>query len=221
MGLLTLADFRTRLQRIIGNRGLANPELDSYINLGYSTLAGLVEFENHKVCAIFNTTVGVYRYQPPTRMLGIIALVDNTTPRRLRKIDLRNFAAMERDTPSGTQHRGQPRVWSRRRGAIMLWPTPDAVYQIEAYYYEDFISLSDAAHVTQAAGTWDWAVICFASYIAFAELGEDERSESWYDKGVRYARDRQKDGEWEVGSENVGFAIARTEGHISDFTALP
>lgn len=223
MGLLTLERMEDRLQKILGNRGLTEPVLRDYVQLGYTEVVGHLEFESEKVCAHFLTTDGVSEYTLPENLLGVISVTRLGTTaerdRRLRRADLRNFAAMQRSTLTEVR-RGAPEIWSRRRGAFLLWPTPDAEYRIDVYFYQEMPLLEEPTDTTIIPGSFDWSVICFAAYIGFAEHGEDATSDQWYQKGIIHMRSRKTDADYEQGTESLPAYFTRNERDVTSMRPL-
>lgn len=219
MGALTRARFRARLQNILGNRGF-DSELDDWLQMGMSQVVGYVEFEEQKVCAIANTVIGQYAYQSPPRLLGVLSVRDHTNERFLRKIDFSNFYRLQlRDGMNAAN--GQPRYWTRRKGAIMIWPRPAGVYELEIAYLEDPEPLIEDDQTTRFPATWDWPILCFAAHTAFAELGEESRADVWLKRAISSTRSRMTDEELGAGAENVGFGVARRESELYDIQDVP
>lgn len=223
MGLMTLERLEARLQKILGNRGLDELVLRDYIQLGYTEVVGHLEFESEKVCAHFLTVDGTSEYSLPEGLLGVISVtrLGNNEARdfRLRRSDLRNFAAMQRSTATEVR-RGAPEIWARRRGAFLLWPTPDAEYRVDVYYYQEMPLLEAAEDTTIIPGSFDWSIICFAAYIGFSEHGEDATADQWYQKGIIHMRSRKTDADYEQGTEALPAYFTRNERDITDMRRL-
>lgn len=195
MGLLSLDRLRAHLQRILGNRGFDNVDIDEWLNLGQLGITGYIEFDDLKETAVLTTIDGTGSYSEPPRLQGIISMFDRSNETRIRKISLKNF-------PLHSDESGKPTGYARKGGAILLHPVPDGAYEVEVSYLASPAPIGVGG--TSLDPQWDWGVLGLAAHYAFSSLGEDNRADAWLNRALAHIRSRMTDEEMEMGAEYKG-----------------
>jgi hypothetical protein len=212
MGALTLDRFRTLT--------LANPALQrqatidkdmltDWVNLAYFEVTGAVDFESLNRCAFINTVSTVSVYNMPVRFLGMISIQDRTTKGKLIRTGLRNLQRMTHDST------GYPRYWARKEGGVVLWPVPDAVYQLFAYYIAEPARLVNPTDVTVLPSTWDSSILMLTQSYGLLNFNEFEAADRLRATAFANLGSRMKDADFAEPMEGP-LNVARSWADISN-----
>lgn len=192
MGNYTLAQFRDRLQKTLGNKGFTDPELDVWINAGYAEVSGAVQFEfAYPSIASVNIAEGTSEGVGLDALASIESVTIDEEGIVLVRTSVENIRARQKE---GRQ-RGKPQYYARYGNSLVVYPVADKAYTVTVVGEGDPSPLSNEDERTPFHSTWDNAVHMFAAAQAFFDLGEDERGLFWFDRAVRYAGSRKTDAE--------------------------
>ena len=202
MGAWALSDFRDELAAVFSSRGITNPQYTRWINLAKREVESAIQFEALQSAQYFSTVADQRAYAMPTDFLSIISILDRTSNQALIRTDIENIELRRyRST-------GAPKFWARRGNELLLSPTPDSVYEIEALLNVESAELSADADVTSIPNYWDNAIFLLAAHYGWLILGEIEMAEKWMERYLNYMRSRLQDSDWEGTSRSEPVRIA-------------
>jgi len=201
MGAIALSTYRSDLQSALGDRGLDNTRLDSWINQGYYDLAGAVDFEVMDTNSTVATVSSVQTITTPTNALIVKFLKDTTSDNLLGwlpKMELFRRAI----TPTA-----QPKYWTRHAASIYLSPVPDAAYNMFIVYKKPPTKLTAVGDVSTFADTWDTAVFQLAVHHALLALGEEQRAVAWLQRAILYIQSRMTETDLHAEASGLGASL--------------
>lgn len=211
MGYLTLQQFRDSLNLSLGpNRQTGNERLDAWINLAYFETASETEFEGLKMSATAVTVASQASYSLPDDLMSIISVADLTNDRRLVKLGLHNYHLKDRNVE------GDPRYYARRKRVMYLWPTPDAVFNLEVYYLEEICPMELASDVTVFPQSYDAVVLRKAKKFAWEDLGNEQKA-NYYEAQSQRSMSRLPSDTEEADEITAPLTVARS---LSDITEM-
>lgn len=194
MGLMRLDDFREEVVANLGDRGLTNRRVDSWVNFAYRELCGALEFEELRFEQKTTTVPGVRLYEFPEKFLGIVAVADVTNKRRLERLDAADLLLKDKTIT------GPPTHWGRRAKALVLWPVPDGQYELNAIFFREPDLLVNGTDTTVIPATWDTAIVLLATHYGLLALGRTEMdfnaADRYFQRYIAYVRSRKTDSEW-------------------------
>lgn len=171
MGLKTLAEFRGRLQFMLGNRGFEDSTLDNWINEGISDLTAQKDFDE-----LTNVIEGeipngnsVVAWVGNPAIDGILEL--RTEDNLLTRIGFARFTQL--DPTETSEH---PLYWCRIDGLVTVWPKTKGVVKVAGIYLARHPTLSNPAEVTQIDARWDRVIELMAAHHALIDLEEADRA---------------------------------------------
>lgn len=213
MGHLTLANFRTRMSRPLGNRtGLTDEEKNLWINAGYFDLVGAVKFEKFRDTLDVSLDPGEDYFEHPLYVLGIEAVhqIIYDEERPLLYTDLRNF----------NRHRqidsvDELRTWTLNGNVVLLNAPPTSGATLRLEFYREPDRLEADGDKTVLASTWDEAVHRFAVAKAFLDLGEHAKAKSWEDFAAEYVGSRLDDTHFGEGKLSEGVHVATSSADLT------
>lgn len=184
MGLITLSEFRERLDVTLGDRNLSSDPFDDAINDAYMEIAGGVEFKEFEAIHQFVTVDGTISYALPAVDIAAVEFIVRTSDfLNLRWVSKGEFLRL--DPGDAT-----PTVWTRIGDSIYLNPTPDAAYGIDLHYRTMPGILSADADVTEISRLWDQPVYLLAVHYMWMALGEEDRGVVWYQRALAALQSR-------------------------------
>jgi len=203
--------MRTRLQRILGNRGFEDPRLDDWINDGLMDVTGAVEFQELECMTTSQTTPGEDSVALPNDLYAIKNIKIDGEGRILRVTTSEWFTHSHEDPDS----EGVPEIWARDRNTLRLFPIPGDVYDLRLHYQREHSSLSVETERTEMGATWDRGVILAAAHHASMDLGEVARANDFLSRLSSYASSRISSREYETDSPTErGLNIARSKSDL-------
>ena len=96
-----------------------------------------------------------------------------------RPIELLKPLALQQRRQNSTDTQGKPRYYAIIAGQIEVWPTPDATYSSELYYYTRTTPLSDSATTNWILTYFPDAYLYGALMHAAPYLVDDQRIGTW------------------------------------------
>jgi hypothetical protein len=198
MGLITFGDAKTQLTVRFKNRtefasisgfdffGLwlnkALTQLTSSDVIPMSTLK--YRFPELEVEVPAVTATGIPYIDSPTGCLVLRHLFDKDTPFKLSWISLRQYTSfLDRADVSA---RNSPREYHRDGNKVWLHPTPDKVYNLEAWIRQRHPVWS-GDDSTLIGAEWDDAILELAAYKAHSWIGEMDRAKTAKDEFMQIA----------------------------------
>jgi hypothetical protein len=188
MGFMTLLDFRTEIDAVLGSRVFVTARLTTWVNLGYYDVTGAIDFHELDIRDSFDTSVSDYDYSLPSGMREVLALYDADAKYGIREVNIAEFNRQDRSVT------GPPKTWARHGDLLYLYPTPIDVREIDVYGRIDPEPLSVDGDVTLLSGVWDAPILMFAISHGLLSLNEDARAVVWYNRGVAYMQTRVQAG---------------------------
>lgn len=196
MGLMTLADFRSDLQAVLGSRQVTQVRLDRWIYFGYVDLAGAIDFEEFHSILPAPTVIGQQIYPVPDGVRVIKGIVGSAG--LLQYVEDHEFF---RRPPQD----GLPVRWTRFGTAYLLGPTPNAVQGINLLAKVDPDPLVAATDVTVLSPVWDQAIYLFSVYHGLIAVGENEaKAREFLGRAFTYVQSRSTHDEEEAREQGLG-----------------
>lgn len=208
MGLLTLSEFRERLQRSLGNRGLPSDQLDDWINDAVQDIGGSMDFEVLHCTTSTTVSEGENFIEVPDDFFGIQQVVLEGNHKVLF-LPLEAFTEKDFDADKAT-----PEVFTLEDGGIRLWPPVDEDYTLRLHYVRHPPKLTEDDDTTEFSPTWDRAVLLNAAYHAHLDLGEPQAAQNFLARFLGYVRSRIQDVEWHAettAERGLGVATDRSD----------
>lgn len=164
----TLADLRTQLQFMLGNRGFPDTQLDNWITQGYYDLTSQHLFEQKKArleqtVAVNGTTVPV-----PPDTAGILEVYSEE-----------NLLVRVEDAASAnldTDDTGNPRFWYYTNQTINLIPKARVAVDVTVIYTKNDNPFTSATSTSDLSPIWDRVIELLAAYHALVDLEEADRA---------------------------------------------
>lgn len=170
--------MRDGLRRVCGvdedDEGFDNPGVDSLLNQSWWELTDTFKFKEKETSRTDNTVIGTntIAVQADINGLQVVSIQDLNSDQHnnLNEITIRDFEEAYVDR---TEARGKPTHYIRRGSNIILWPTPDDVYEITSYYWKTLADLvSGGPTIPQS---WDEVIMWGGIWRGFAQLGDFNR----------------------------------------------
>lgn len=203
MGQLTLTNFREELDKNLGSLGLAALDpgrLDRWINFAYFEIIGAVEFPELEEVHSFNTVAGTDAYALPANTLGVTAVFDLTSKKRITKTGRSALLTFEAKG-------GRPRHYARIGANIVFRPVPNKVFNINVLLTKE-PALLTGSDKTVLPTTWDYAVVLLATAGGFLSRGQANESQIWLSRAIGYMQTRAlyEERDFDAASLSVGLA---------------
>jgi hypothetical protein len=132
-------------------------------------------FPELEVAVDMTTTAGIPYIDSPTGCLVLRHLFDKDTPYKLQWISLRQYTSfLDR---ADTAARNSPREYHRDGNKVWLHPTPDKLYNMEAWIRKRH-GVWSGDDPTAIGAEWDDAVLELAAYKAHLWVGEQDRAKA-------------------------------------------
>lgn len=181
MGDVTYTNFQAYLKYNLGN----DDRLDTYgsiwVNAAYRHLTSMRRWKGRRVwfseletSTSSNTTDGTAYVATPSDALFVRRVFDDTSNRKLTKIDHDDDYVGYEDRDTATAE-GEPREWARSGANIYLYPTPDDTYAMTIYYRKRPTALSAGGDKTAIGAEWDEPILMLASYQSAVRLNDINR----------------------------------------------
>ena len=177
--------FKSDLKFKLGNTDDLDDYLGSWINEAYTELVtknrfwGIkrdIEFPQlFKTDNTLATTPGSTYVTVPSDCLYIITMWDQTNDKKLKWISWHDYIA--KTGRATTADREKPTKWTRFGSYIHLSPTPDAGYNLTAYYRYVPDEMSATSDTTAIGREWDYLIAKMAEEKGFSALEEPEKAE--------------------------------------------
>jgi len=173
-----LGVLKGRLRRQIGNpstEDVSDGALREHFNVAYRDLVNKYRFHlGRKICR-FDTVDGVTRYTLWDDVAAILRVRNNTTERKLIKLDHRRRYELTGITGPELQ-KGAPTHYIRYRDWIEVLPIPDGVYEIEVFFKMQIADLVDDVDVPVIPESWHQGIVRLARMIYYEEEGDEDKA---------------------------------------------
>lgn len=191
----TLASMRARVRMMMGGRfDLTNAQIDEAINDAYVDIA--TSTEGKTASLLLETVAGQPLYLLPSVVANIqsIALTDSSLPEGGRKLDKRD-KSYYRDKPIVDDD--IPSFYFREGDLLVLYPSPDAAYDVAVDFRIRPIRLTDDTHSPILEDEWHETIELNARHKLFSILQEFDKTPQTNNEVVDLVRRRKGDEEGE------------------------
>ena len=174
---MQLSEIRTKTRTLIGNpsqTSIPDSRLTELINQAYRDIATRYRFHKVRTIATFATVDGTKRYTLPTDCGVLMKVWDQTSRKKLGKLDNRDFS--EKDAQD-TGITSQPTNYYRTRDWIELFPIPDGVYTIAIQYKTTIADMVADADTPAIPLPWHIGICYYARWVYYDEEGNLEKTQ--------------------------------------------
>lgn len=198
MGLLTLIDFRTRLQTMLGNQGFTDTELDYWINDGVQDVAGALDLKKLRCIKTVETAANDNNLSLPNDFVAPLALkIDGQ--QKLTSMGVDQYFLYD---PTDSDNVGVPRSYVWSDSGLWLYPVPDDIYTVRMLYRRDAAQLAVDTDTSEFPATYDRAILLSAVHHGFFDTGDTLTSADALARFMTYIRSRIQPEEWEAEAWN-------------------
>ena len=173
---LTLAQQRAKLRRALGldtNDELGtDTEIDLLLNTAWWEIADAFDFREKETSRTYNTVAGTIAYSAAADLLGLqnISIEDPDSGQHtpLTEITIYDYETNYVDQIST---RGKPTHYVRKGSQVLLYPTPDAIYEIKEDYWKTLADIAvGGVTIPQAWHAMIWMNAAFYGYMEAGDL---------------------------------------------------
>lgn len=214
MGFMTLADFRDSVRHTLGGTGVGRAKVDRAINKGYfEVFSRVYSYKGALRSTSIDTADGVNVYILPDRARGIKMIADATNKRRLVQETINNI--FKRHDVDGE---AAPLYWAQDGVQLHVRPTPDAIYPLTIWYWQEPLPLSGAGDLSIFESDLDAAIDCFAKFYILQDMNHKTRARNWFTKGESILQSRITDFERELeGPDMLGAQVITELSELTDY----
>lgn len=179
---IDLDRMRARVRKPLGIVETTDPDLDTaaideYLNMSFWEVQDKFPFREKEKTDTFGTMIGQRQYGNPagSEAMKSFAVIDPVSGKHI-PLDWMDSMEHERIANDLTTARGIPQKYLLESGNVVLWPIPDAVYQIvrkRNIILADLAALNKTLVIPQI---WIEIVIYGAVWRAYVDFGDIERS---------------------------------------------
>lgn len=178
---LSQAQLRTELREHLGvdSTELDNDNCDLLLNRSWWEVADFVDFREKETNETENTVAGT----------NTIALSALTNAESIQSVVIEDYHSAqhipltpmdldeyEQNYADQTYTRAQPTRYLRRGSNIILYPTPDRVYEVKIYYLKTLADLASSGF--DVPQTWHDPILYGAIWRGFARAGDWNRKQA-------------------------------------------
>lgn len=211
----TLTQMQTALRRKIGSPSttdVADAILTEHLNSAYKHLTTRYRHkqarENHR----FSTVDGTSSYTLSGQLIVVYQVWDRTHNIKLRKVGWRQRVDRDLSVSSATSE-GVPTEYETWQNSIILYPTPDAVYSIEAIYKKIPTALSGASDEPLINPLWHDGIVSLARWYYWDDRQDFPKAQQAYNSWKLWMSDIAHDVDEEtVDSEDFGAQLPQITG---------
>jgi heme oxygenase len=154
---------------------LPDADADLLLNTSWWDIADAFDFKEKEGTRTWNTVIGTLTYATAADENGIqqisIEDPDSKAHALLKPMTLLTY---ESGFVDRIDQRATPEYYIRRDEQILLYPTPDKVYEITEYYWKTLADIAGGGLLIPQA--WHEIITYGAAFRGFAELGDFNRS---------------------------------------------
>lgn len=205
--------MRDKLRRALGvdedDEGFDDDGVDLLLNTSLWFIADRFKFKIDEEEVTDNTVAGTNAIALQSDAAGIqlVSIADlysdQHTP--LKVITLHDF---ETEYVDRSEARGKPTHYFRRGANIILWPTPDDVYEVTTYYKRTLSDLIAGGPLLPHA--WDEIILAGGIWRGAAELGDSRKKRMWEETELKLMATIEPDEAKEKANQpNAGVTVYR------------
>ncbi len=185
MGVLTLLELRTEVDSSMGNKtDIPDPRVDTWINLAYIDVASGIDFSELDGELVIPTVVGQNNYVGPVDPLVVDLVRDDTNDNLLTWVPKNEYFRLNRSI------NGPVKRWTRSAAEILVFPPPDAIVSLTAFFKVTPALLGADGDVTILPSFVDNALILLAPAYGLLATGEDQRAIVWLNRAINFLQSR-------------------------------
>lgn len=186
MGVLTLLQLRTELDSSMGDRSNVTPaRRDVWLNLAYTDIASGIDFTELDDDLAIPTVIGQNNYTGPVNPLIVNLLRDEDNDNLLTWVPNSEYFRLDRSVAQAV-----PARWTRRGDEILIFPNPDAVINLLAFFKQTPPPLVADGDVTILPPYVDNAILLLGIAYGLLAVGEDARAITWTNRAIAYLGSR-------------------------------
>jgi hypothetical protein len=183
MGVMTLADFRSELNDVVGDRAVvAAARVNRWINFGYLDVTGAVEFAELEELPTVNTAIGTESYAVPADARAVLGVM--TPDKMLGWMPKHEWMRIRNSTT------GAPIRWTRLGNQLKISPIPSSVMTLTLLIKKEAAALALDTDVTVLPDTWDLAIHYLSVSHAWYALKELASGTAWLNRAISYIQTR-------------------------------
>lgn len=186
MGQVSLAAFRSRLDRALGNRDVGEGVYDGWINDGYFDMTGSHDFIELRTVAKATLDAEQGAIEVPAGLQWVRALLNVADKEKLVKLASEHFHLMSEDFDDDTP----VRYYTRDGDALYVKPTYSEDKELTILFNREPDRLVNSSDVTVLPATYDKPLHQFTMFHALSDLGEEARGTEWRNNAILYLRSR-------------------------------
>jgi len=186
MGVLTLLQIRTELDSSMGDRSnVDDSRRDVWINLAYTDIASGIDFVELDDDLAIPTVQGQNNYAGPTDSLIVQMLRDEDNDNLLTWIPNSEYFRLDRSVAQAV-----PQRWTRRGDELVIFPNPDAVINLLAFFKRTPVPLVADGNTTILPPYVDNGILLLGIAYGLLAVGEDARATTWANRAITYLGSR-------------------------------
>jgi hypothetical protein len=186
MGVLTLLQIRTELDSSMGDRSnVDDTRRDVWINLAYTDIASGIDFTELDDDLAIPTVQGQNNYAAPADSLIVQLFRDEDNDNLLTWIPNSEYFRLDRSAAQGV-----PKRWTRRGDELLIFPDPNGVINLLAFFKQTPPPLVNDGDVTILPPYVDNGVLLLGIAYGLLAVGEDARAITWANRAVTYLGSR-------------------------------
>jgi hypothetical protein len=162
------------------DQDLSDADVTLLLNRSYWDLIDQFKFREKEVICTIQTIIGenFYKVPQPFEAIQLLAIEDPVTFKHdpLSRMTEYDYEQIFVNDPS-TNEFNKPTQYMRKEDGIILWRTPDQIYNVTIYYWT---TLADLVSGSQSAipQVWDEIIVWGGIARAYKRLGDFARGES-------------------------------------------
>lgn len=172
---MTFAEMYGEVQSYLPESGIDATTAKKYVNRAYLQMAMSFQFYGVETKTTFNTAAADNDYDIGTVAVGakdIVAIYNNTQDYPLVQRDIVWWEATLEDPTTVT---GEPTDWVRYGDDILLYPTPDAIYEMNIRYKTNPAEMTTDGESPVFPEEWHEAIVLSAMSKAAFFYGFDNK----------------------------------------------
>lgn len=176
--MATLVQMRTSLRRKLGNvptAQVADSVLTEHLNTAYVDIMTTMNHKWGRTRSTFNTVAGTAAYTVANAI--VLVVWDRTHNVKLNKLDEVDRVTRDTSTSDSTV-RGIPIEYETYQDSITLYPTPDAIYAMEAIIRRVPADLSADGDTPSLNSSWHPGIVLLGRFYYYDDT-QDAAKATW------------------------------------------
>lgn len=174
---LSLAQLRTEVREHLGvdSVELIDADVDLLLNRSWWKVADDFDFREKETSRSYNTVAGTSTIASATDTEGLQGVsIEDTNSKQHTSLSPMTIGVYETEYADISSTRAKPTHYVRRGSNIILFPTPDAAYEITEYYLKTLADIASTGPTIPQS--WHEIIMYGAVYRGFARIGDYNRS---------------------------------------------